>query len=802
MEWSDLSSAQQTLAWAQNDELELAALNNGADRYKEQCARQPMSQWSSARRLIVAALDQVVEGVESARMSAEQGKGMRGCQGWGVQFLVMDPGVLALASICATLDAVRNGGAGAEGVSLPWIIMKIGTRIQQEYHFVMLKEEFPKLEAYMRRRLRKGWSPKSLRIACNRMGELGDNWSQKVRRQIGGRMLEILVETSGMLEVTSTFKKNKHIKRIRLTEIAQKAMLQADSDAEVLNPLLTPMVVPPNPWEPGVKGGYRLLARYHHMTKQTLGGPPPADDHAPMVYHALNAVQETSWRVNDRVLWAMHQAWEQGGGVAGLPPVDALPHWREHEAKPVDGTPDEIRDWNIKAERVHTENARLVGKRLSFLSTLLIADEYQDRTFYFPHTCDFRGRMYPLPTFLHPQSNDVARGLLTFGEAKPLGEAGLRWLRIHVANCFGIDKVSYDERVDWVMERDWGLAGMADDPMLYRGWMDADKPWQALAAVMELAAAWAHPDGPLAYPSSLPVSVDGSNSGLQHFSAMLRDEQGAELVNLGPSLSPSDIYTDVARWVQCALDEAIGSGDSPESELAGWMGRINRKLCKRGTMTYCYGVTQQGMDDALIADGLCDWADNRFSASRSIGKLIWSGIKANITGAAEAMAWLKKVASKANKRDIPLEWHTPSGFHVVHPYNDFKMERIVCMSSEVGFFIYDPDAGIRKYKQANSIAPNFVHSLDASHLTMVVASGMVLGITHWMMIHDSFGTHACDVELLQVILKEEFVKLYSLDVLESFRQQTEQQCNTMMPDPPDRGSFDLDSVYESDYIFS
>lgn len=801
MEWSDLSSAQQTKLWAENDELELAALNNGADRYKEQCARQPMSQWSSARRLIVAALDQVVEGVEHSRMGAEQGNGMRGCQGWGVQFLIMDPGVLALASICASLDAVRTG-KDANGVPLPWLIMKIGNRIQQEYHFMMLKEEFPKLEAYMRRRLRKGWSPKSLRVARKRMGELGDNWSQKVVRQVGGKMLEILVETSGMLEVHSTFKKGKHIKRVRITPIAQKAMLQADTEAEVLNPLLTPMVVPPNKWEPGVRGGYRLLARYHSMTKQTMGGPPPVDDHAPMVYHALNAVQETSWKINDRVLWAMHQAWEQGGNCAGLPPVDALPHWREHEPKPVDGTKEEIREWNIKAERVHTENARLVGKRLSFLSTIMIADEYIDRTFYFPHNCDFRGRMYPLPTFLHPQSNDVARGLLTFGKAKPLGKTGAWWLTIHVANCFGVDKVSYDERVAWVSERMPWFHQMAVDPMLNRGWMDADKPWQALAALTELSAALTHEGGPALYESSLPVSVDGSNSGLQHFSAMLRDEHGAKLVNLGPSPSPSDIYTDVADWVQCALDEAVESGVMPESELAGWAGRINRKLCKRGTMTYCYGVTLQGLDDALIADGLCDWADDRFSASRSIGKLIWKGIQANITGAAEAMAWLKKVASKANKYSVPLEWHTPSGFHVVHPYNDYKMERIVCMSAEVGFYLYDPDGGIRKYKQANSIAPNFVHSLDASHLTMVVSSGIVLGITHWMMIHDSFGTHACDVELLQATLKEEFVKLYSLNVLESFRQQTEQQCNTMMPDPPEMGSFDLDSVYESDYIFS
>jgi DNA-directed RNA polymerase len=430
MEWKDLSLASQTALWAENDELELAALNNGAARYKDQCAKQPMSQWSSARRLITAALDLVVEGVESARMAAEQGKGLRGCQGWGVQFLVMDPGVLALGSICAAMDACRQ-----EDVSLPYIISHIGTRIEQEYHYIMLKEEFPKLEAYMRRRLRKGWSPRSLNMARKRMGELGEGWSGKVRRQMGTKMLEILVATSGMFEIDTQWRKHKIHKRVRLTEVAQKALVQADSDIEILNPLLTPMVVPPNEWAPGKLGGYRLLSRYHTMTKRTLGGPPPVDDHAPLVYHALNVVQNTAWCVNTKVLDVMHKVWEEGGNVAGLPPAKALPHWREHVEFPVGADANTVRDWKIKAERIHTENARLVGRRLNYLNTVEIADIYRDKTFYFPHTCDFRGRMYPLPTFLHPQSNDVARGLLLFDTAKPLGPRGMTWLLIHLANC-------------------------------------------------------------------------------------------------------------------------------------------------------------------------------------------------------------------------------------------------------------------------------------------------------------------------------------------------------------------------------
>jgi len=40
----------------------------------------------------------------------------------------------------------------------------------------------------------------------------------------------------------------------------------------------------------------------------------------------------------------------------------------------------------------------------------------------------------------------VPRGLLRFAEAKPLGERGLRWLFIHLANVYGKDKLSFRDR--------------------------------------------------------------------------------------------------------------------------------------------------------------------------------------------------------------------------------------------------------------------------------------------------------------------------------------------------------------------
>ena len=65
---------------------------------------------------------------------------------------------------------------------------------------------------------------------------------------------------------------------------------------------------------------------------------------------------------------------------------------------------------------------------------------------------DFRGRAYPIPPHLNHIGDDLSRGLLKFAEAKSLGERGLRWLKIHLANLYGYDKANFDERVEFVMK--------------------------------------------------------------------------------------------------------------------------------------------------------------------------------------------------------------------------------------------------------------------------------------------------------------------------------------------------------------
>ncbi len=86
-----------------------------------------------------------------------------------------------------------------------------------------------------------------------------------------------------------------------------------------------------------------------------------------------------------------------------------------------------------------------------FQLKLSVARAFKDvDAFYFPHNLDFRGRVYPIAPHLNHMGHDICRGLLLFSKAEPIGPDGLYWLKIHLANQMGQDKLSFQDRVAYV----------------------------------------------------------------------------------------------------------------------------------------------------------------------------------------------------------------------------------------------------------------------------------------------------------------------------------------------------------------
>ena len=112
---------------------------------------------------------------------------------------------------------------------------------------------------------------------------------------------------------------------------------------------------------------------------------------------------------------------------------------------------------------MHRRNFNGNSKRMMVNGILYQAERFADEpVIYFPWQLDFRGRMYAQTTDLTPQGHDVSRGLLRLKREKPIADhTSLKWLMVHGANCYGVDKCSMDERLDWVEENEDRILAIA-----------------------------------------------------------------------------------------------------------------------------------------------------------------------------------------------------------------------------------------------------------------------------------------------------------------------------------------------------
>jgi DNA-directed RNA polymerase, mitochondrial len=236
---------------------------------------------------------------------------------------------------------------------------------------------------------------------------------------------------------------------------------------------------------------------------------------------------------------------------------------------------------------------------------------------YFPYNIDFRGRAYPCPPHLSNVGSDLCRGLLKFAKAKPLGPRGLYWLKVHLANFAGKDKMSFDERAAFVDENLERIKDSVRSPFDgERWWLSLEDPFQGLATCYEIIQAIDSGD-PASYKCSLPVHMDGSCNGLQHYAALGRDLVGGKAVNLCSTDVPQDVYVGVMHEViRRVADEAARTLDFDVSDPDALSrlqkkalssnraaklvnGLIDRGVVKRTVMTSVYGVTYIGAREQI-----------------------------------------------------------------------------------------------------------------------------------------------------------------------------------------------------------
>ncbi|AOJ69182.1 MULTISPECIES: DNA-directed RNA polymerase [Burkholderia] len=652
-------------------------------------------------------------------------------------------------------------------------------------------------------------------------------WLPTDREQVSLWLIEQL-RLLGMVDVrkrTTTAMGGKYVTEmdISMTDAAKAVVGGIRQAVEYTMPYALPFIEQPKDWVSMFDGGYhtqemrRQLPGFVNFGKTSLTLDEMAELDMPNVREAINHLQAVRWRVNKRVLSAMKDCARHGIDMDEIisqaeKPKPTPPEWLTPEMKKEDMTGDELVEfsqWKRRVAEWHTERKLNGTKWGRFYMTTRMADKFRDYpVIYFLYQADFRGRLYAQTTGISPQGSDMQKALLEFAEGKRLDTPeAVRWFKIAGANRFGVDKVPFEDRIAWVHKNEQYILQFAADPVSHHGWREADSPLQFLAWCFEYVD-WRA--APATFESRVAVGLDGSCNGLQHFSAMLRDSVGGRAVNLVPSDRPNDIYQRVADVVALKLSDPNltlrHERDSIFKEK--WKAHgMNRSIVKRSVMTLPYGSTRFSCAEFIVEDYLSKGKAVQFEtteyrlAAEFLSHLVWEAISEVVIAAAAAMSWLQRAAGLLLKRGgQQIGWTAPSGFKVQQAY--FEIEVVRVNSKLLGHTMIKVANGesnvpsARRHK--NGIAPNFVHSMDAAHLTLTVQDCKRNGVNSMAMIHDDYGTHAADTEKLYRAVRKTFVEMYEThDPLVDFRDQFED-----LPALPSRGDLSLAQVQESPFFFA
>ena len=840
-------------AWKRQIALEEEMRSRGVERFEaalmKNRERGGESSNLSSRRMIIHAHEQVVHALKDFLAQAENGGAGR--RHTSVKYLKdADPEMVAHLTLRNLFDTV------SQRLKITTIANRIAGMIEDELFFGSFKNVDPEAYAYARKKIidqtkNVVHQKRSMTKHAKHKGGEWEDWSQEVRVNVGVKLIELVIEATGLF---ATIRQTEGHHNTNIYVEATEATLQwlqtENSRLAPMAPVYLPTLVPPRPWSTPFRGGYwtgrvRNLRLLKTGNKQYLSDLEAMD--MPKVYQSINAMQETAWTINEKVYEVMTSLWDNQSTLACLPQADDMPlpeapFWLTPEMTREDMTPQQVEEfaaWKGERTAIYQSNARAVSKRLSFSRMLWVANRFKDEEcFYFPHQMDFRGRVYAVPLFLHPQGDDASHGLLQFANSVPIGdEEGANWLAIHGAGLWGIDKCSMEERVAWVYEHQEEILASGRDPYDNRFWLTAEKPWQALAFCFDWLGF--HEEG-YEYESQLPVQMDGTCNGLQNFSAMLMDEIGGAAVNLVPGEKPNDIYATVAevligklKAISAACPEETAEKEIKDRktkevkvitiESDGSMARkwlaygITRKVTKRPVMTLAYGAQQFGFREQVFTDTVTPWRQKAgdafpfegtgFAAAAFLGLLIWDCVGEVVVAARGAMDWLQEVAKIAAKESLPVVWTTPTGLHVMQEYTSSEQKRLSLTFQEVRMRLSIDVATkkIDKRKQGSGISPNWVHSMDAAHMQLTVHRCHQEGIRSFSLIHDSYGTHAGNAWAMAQFLREEFVKMYSEhDVLQEFSEMILAMLpeGSTLPPIPAKGSLDLQQVLESPFFFA
>lgn len=648
------------------------------------------------------------------------------------------------------------------------------------------------------------------------------------------RFLEVVIELSEYFETQRVNDFSDSSYKIKLTYACNISDTIVEKLAQKANSSFYPMPIttPPIPWSVDDSG--EIVGGYSGVQYQLVRANQKHINYnkfSPAIFDSINYIQSTPWIVNKTLLETLkidlkkpnredyikmeypdssECRWELG---TKLEEID-LPQEELEELRIIRNQHRDQKEL-YKAEQSDYESE--LGKYRAVRLALTIAERYKDEeVIYFPHSYDFRGRVYPLSIGLTPQGSDAVKSLLLYKNVTKLDEEGVEWIWAYLASLYGEDKLEFKQRIQRGKE------------LLNADYKDADEPYQFLSHQLEIQK-WILDDS---YIPNVRIHLDACNSGSQFTSGITRDLAGCIATNVIPSYNEDgtpdrqDAYLLVSEKALELTTIKVNNAKDPKTKQMFEFFRDllldnGRKICKVPVMVSNYGGTTGGRTDILwnmFRELKVDrkWITRKVASEFS--KIIGESITGTLSGGKEFEKYIHNMNNIIAKSNKPICWTTSDGFQVVHVKNkELKPKQVTCMlpgarrSTTITKKTFSQDVSVAKMRSA--ISPNYIHSLDAELLRRVALRMKAEGINDSDWIHDSFGCHPNEVNLMLDITKEEFFFLLERDPLSVLDQELRSQvedtpasfkalANTKVPHLNEFDVARLRSLYDSNWFFS